>query len=177
MLSRKQWIFFGVMVMKLPRYVCWKKKWELINFSIYSSFGSKNGVFLESIKVYKAHLNNIRHKLRDSNNGVQGIKAFFYDFLEFTRENENNKGCLVCNTVSELGNKAKPELQVELMKFTQEIRELFLNNLKQEKNKTMKLVEKEANFLMTSILGLSIGSRILNKKQLEDFIETTFKSI
>ena len=154
-----------------------EKEMGINQFSIYSSFGSKNGVFLESIKVYKSHLNNIRNKLRDSNNGVRGIQQFFYAFLEFTKEKETSKGCLVCNTVSELGNKAKPELQVELMKFTEEIRELFLNNLKQEKDKSKEVIEREANFLMTSILGLSIGSRILNKKQLEDFIETTFKSI
>ena len=154
-----------------------EKEMGINQFSIYSSFGSKNGVFLESIKVYKAHLNNIRHKLRDSNNGVQGIKAFFYDFLDFTKENDINKGCLVCNTLSELGNNATPELQLELMKFTEEIKELFLYNLKQEKVKSQELIEKEANFLMTSILGLSMGSKILNKKQLEDFIETTFTKL
>jgi len=154
-----------------------EKEMGINQFSIYSSFGSKNGVFLESIKVYKSRLNSIRNKLKESGNGKQGIKEFYYDFLDFTRENEINKGCLVCNTVSELGDKANPELQVELMKFTEEIRELFLNNLKQEKNKSREIIEREANFLMTSMLGFSIGSRILIKKQLEDFIETTFKSI
>jgi len=154
-----------------------EKEMGINQFSIYSSFGSKNGVFLESIKVYKSRLNSIRNKLKESGNGVPGIKQFYYDFLEFTKENDINKGCLVCNTLSELGNKAKPELQLELMKFTEEIRELFLNNLKQENNKSQESIEREANFLMTSILGLSMGSRILNKKQLEDFIETTFNSI
>ena len=154
-----------------------EKEMGINQFSIYSSFGSKNGVFLESIKVYKNRLNSIRHTLKESNNGVLGIKQFFYDFLEFTKDNNVNKGCLVCNTVSELGNKAKPEVLAQLMKFTEEIRDLFLKNLKQVQGKTPEAVEKEANFLMTSMLGLSLGSRILEKQQLDDFIETTFKSI
>lgn len=154
-----------------------EKEMGINQFSIYSSFGSKNGVFVESLKVYKNKLNSIRHKLKESNNGVEGIKQFFLDFLDFTKDNDTNKGCLVCNSVSELGNKAKPEVMLQLMEFTAEIRELFLNNLKQEQEKSAELADKEANFLMTSMLGLSLGSRILNAEQLNDFIETTFKSI
>lgn len=154
-----------------------EKEMGINQFSIYSSFGNKNGVFVESLKIYKTKLNSIRHKLKESNNGVIGIKQFFYDFLEFTKEDGANKGCLVCNSVSELGNNAKPEVMVQLMKFTEEIRGLFLNNLKQDSGKTHEVVEKEANFLMTSMLGLSLGSRILEKQQLDDFINITFKSI
>jgi TetR/AcrR family transcriptional repressor of nem operon len=146
-------------------------------FSIYSSFGSKQDLFVESIKAYKRQLNSIRNVLLESGNGVAGIKQFFYNFLDFTKEKDVRKGCFVCNTVSEMGTKAKPELMVELMKFTEEIRILFLNNLQQEKHKTDKTAEREANFLMTCMLGLSLGSRVLNQQQLEDYIETIFKSV
>lgn len=71
-----------------------EKEMGINQFSIYSSFGSKHGVFVESIKAYKVQLNSIRHKLRDSNSGTIGIKQFFYDFLEFTKDNTSRKGCL-----------------------------------------------------------------------------------
>ncbi|TVZ28043.1 TetR family transcriptional regulator [Gillisia sp. Hel_I_86] len=154
-----------------------EKEMGINQFSIYSSFGSKHGVFVESIKAYKNELNNIRNLLKNSNNGIVGIKQFFYDFLEFTKENEVRKGCLVCNTVSELATKAEPELMMELMKFTEEIRSLFINNLKQDKNRSEETIVKEANFLTTSMLGLSLGSRIQNETQLEDYIEMTFNRI
>ncbi len=154
-----------------------EKEMGINQFSIYSSFGSKHGVFVESIKAYKSELNSIRNVLKNSNNGTIGIKQFFYDFLEFTKENEEGKGCLVCNTVSEMGKKAKPELMAELMKFTEEIRSLFINNLKQDKDRTQERVAKEANFLTTSLLGLSIGSRIQSETQLEDYIEMIFNRI
>tara|TARA_R110002050_G_scaffold19533_2_gene56169 strand:- start:769 stop:1332 length:564 start_codon:yes stop_codon:yes gene_type:complete len=154
-----------------------EKEMGINQFSIYASFGSKQGVFLESIKAYKMELNRIRGVLSESNNGVAGIKQFFYDFLDFTKENEFHKGCLVCNTLSEVGKGADEVLTEELMKFTSEIRGLFVANLNQEQAKTSETIEREANFLMTAILGLSLGSRMLNQQQLTDYIETTFKSI
>ncbi|RKS53548.1 TetR family transcriptional regulator [Gillisia mitskevichiae] len=154
-----------------------EKEMGINQFSIYASFGSKHGVFVESIKAYKSELNSIRNVLKNSNNGVLGIKQFFYDFLEFTKENEKGKGCLVCNTVSELGNKAEPDLMVELMKFTEELRTLFINNLQQDKDRSEEMIEKAANFLTTAMLGLSLGSRIENETQLEDYIEMTFKKL
>jgi len=154
-----------------------EKEMGINQFSIYSSFGSKHGVFVESIKAYKRELNKIRISLKDSNNGIIGIKQFFYDFLDFTKENEVRKGCLVCNAVSELATNAEPELMVELMNFTEEIKSLFINNLKQDKNRTEEIIEKEANFLTTSMLGLSLGSRFQSESELEDYIEMTFKRI
>jgi TetR/AcrR family transcriptional repressor of nem operon len=65
----------------------------------------------------------------------------------------------------------------ELLKFTEEIKVLFINNLKQETTKTKEDITRESNYLMTSMLGLSLGSRILNDEQLDDYIETTFKNI
>lgn len=154
-----------------------ENKMGINQFSIYSSFGSKHGLFLESIKIYKGKLNSIREKLKESKNGVAGIEQFFYDFLKFTRNNDINKGCLVCNSLSELGSKATPDLIQELMKFTEEIKVLFINNLEQESGKSQETIKREANYLMTSILGLSLGSRLLNKEQLEDYIQTTFLNI
>tara|TARA_R100000935_G_C2778322_1_gene140599 strand:- start:232 stop:795 length:564 start_codon:yes stop_codon:yes gene_type:complete len=151
-----------------------EKEMGINQFSIYSSFGNKHGVFVESIKAYKSELNSIRNILKNSNNGIIGIRQFFYDFLEFTKDNERWKGCLVCNTVSELGSKAEPDLMVELMKFTEELRSLFVYNLKQEKHRTEEEIERESNFLTTSMLGLSLGSRIQNGSALEDYIEMIF---
>ena len=51
-----------------------EKEMGINKFSIYSSFGNKNGVFLESLKCYKQKLNALINKLKDSNQGVAGIK-------------------------------------------------------------------------------------------------------
>tara|TARA_R110001592_G_scaffold337481_1_gene624143 strand:- start:813 stop:1376 length:564 start_codon:yes stop_codon:yes gene_type:complete len=154
-----------------------EKAMGINQFSIYASFGSKHGVFLESIKCYKKRIQRITDILENSNNGLVGIKQYFYDFLDFSKESDVKKGCLVTNTVNELGQSAEPELMDELMKFSSDVRLLFVNNLKQEETKDEETIERQGNYLLTSMLGLSLASKILNEKQLEDFIETTFLNL
>ena len=80
-------------------------------FSIYSSFGSKKGLFLECIKIYRKETVAMLNKLKSSNNGVLGIKQYFYDYLVFTRGGIYCKGCFLVNTTDELGEKIDLENQ------------------------------------------------------------------
>ncbi|MFT4831634.1 MAG: TetR/AcrR family transcriptional repressor of nem operon [Psychroserpens sp.] len=154
-----------------------EKEMGINQFSIYASFGSKKGVFLESINAYKRKINSITDKLEKSHNGVPGIKQYFYDFLEFAKENNVSKGCLVTNTVNELGENADPVVMAELIKFASNIKRLFIINLKQDSKKDNETIERQANYLMTSILGISIASKIFDQNQLEDAIEIAFKNL
>tara|TARA_R110002153_G_scaffold51774_2_gene145344 strand:+ start:931 stop:1551 length:621 start_codon:yes stop_codon:yes gene_type:complete len=154
-----------------------EKEMGINQFSIYSSFGSKNGVFLECIKSYKKKIRRITEVLEKSNNGVAGIKQYFYDFLEFSKDDNVKKGCLVTNTINELGEHGDPIIMTELKCFFNEIKTLFANNLKQDKSKDLATIDKQANYLGTSMLGLSLASKILSKTQLEDFIETAFTNL
>ena len=146
-------------------------------FSIYSSFGSKNGVFLESIKCYKKKLSNILDKLENSNNGLKGIEQYFYDFLEFSKENNIVKGCLVTTTAVELGRDADPKIKNQLHLFTEHVKGLFMNNLKQEKTITKQELEEKGDYLIISIFGLASASKAFGKKQLDTFIKNIFNNI
>ena len=87
------------------------------------------------------------------------------------------KGCLVTNTINELSEKEDPILRKSLLNFSNDIKRLFTRNLEQDKTKNQETIKKQANYLMTSMFGLSIASKILNKQQLEDFIETAFENL
>lgn len=154
-----------------------EKEMGINQFSIYSSFKNKQGVFLESIKYYKIQINTIKEKLRTSNNGVIGLKQYFYDFIEFSSEGSLRKGCLVTNTVNEIKKDAEPEVMTELLKFAKEIRDLFVSNLKQDDKINNTLVEQQADYLMNNLLGLSIASKVFDQNQLENIIEVTFKNL
>ena len=154
-----------------------EKEMGINQFSIYSSFGSKQGVFLESIKCYKGKIKEITDKLKKSSNGIEGIKQYFYDFIEFSKENLVKKGCLVTNTANELDDNADSIVHNEVVKFTGEIRELFFNNLIMDTTKSEETLNKQANYLIISMTGLSIASKAFSQKQLEDFIEITFENL
>lgn len=154
-----------------------EKEMGINQFSIYSSFGNKQGVFLESINAYKKRIYSITDKLAKSNTGKEGIKQYFYDFLEFSRDEDMNKGCLVTNTVNEIRDDTDPVIMEELMKFANEIKQLFVDNLLQDESKTEELADGQANYLMNCILGLSVSSKVYDQSQLDSIIEITFLNI
>ena len=151
-----------------------EKEMGINKFSIYSSFGSKNGVFLESIKLYNAKIKAITNILENSTNGVEGIKNYFLDFLDFSREGAIFKGCLVTNTVNEIKEDTNPVIMAALKRFSLNIRKLFVRNLKQDDQRDVKEIEAQADYLMNALLGLSISSKVFNEEELKGIIKITF---
>lgn len=177
-------------VVEKAMYLFWKNGFETTSmqmlekemginkFSIYSSFGSKNGLFIESLKCYKQKLKVITDQLAKSNNGILGIKEYFYNFLQFSKDNkELMKGCLITNTANELNDDANPQILNELQNFTNYIRGLFENNLKQVPNLNEENIQEKADYYIVSMFGLSSASRVFNQSQLNIFIENIFKTI
>ncbi|WP_033959194.1 TetR/AcrR family transcriptional regulator [Psychroserpens jangbogonensis] len=154
-----------------------EKEMGINKFSIYSSFGSKDGVFIESIKCYKQKLRQVTDKLKASSNGITGLKQYFYDFIEFSKDSTLRKGCLVTNSVNELNEDTNPKIKEELSKFTNTIRSLFANNLQQEVSFNNSEIEEKADYLIISMFGLASASRVFNDQQLNNYIENIFKSI
>ncbi|KJD31916.1 TetR family transcriptional regulator [Tamlana sedimentorum] len=152
-----------------------EKEMGINKFSIYASFGNKNGVFLESIKCYKLKLNTLISKLEASTNGLNGIKTYFYDFLTFSKENNCSKGCLITNTANEIGDDADQQIKNALSSFTNTVREVFVNVLKKENHNTV--AEQQADYLIVAMFGLSSASRVFNASQLNNYIENIFKNL
>ncbi|MEI6865450.1 TetR/AcrR family transcriptional regulator [Flavicella sp.] len=153
-----------------------EKEMGINKFSIYSSFGNKKGVFLESLKCYKQKLNKLINQLKTSENGIAGLKQYFYDFIEFTKETEFGKGCLITNTANEIGEDADEKIKDALTKFTDDVKQVFIQILKQDKTKDNATIEQQADFLIISMFGLSSATRIFNKIQLYNYIENIFKN-
>lgn len=155
-----------------------EKEMGINKFSIYASFGSKNGVFIESLKCYKKKLKIVTDTLQNSNNGIEGIKAYFYNFLLFSKDHKDfTRGCLVTNTANELHDNSDSKIKFQLTEFTNYIRRLFENNIRQIPNLTETEIQEKADYLIVSMFGLSSASRAFNTQQLTIYIEHIFKSI
>lgn len=147
-------------------------------FSIYSSFENKKGVFLRSIECYKKKIREeLIDKLKNSPEGIPSIKQYFYDFLLFSRENNLNNGCLITNTINELGERADQEITSKIIDFATNIREVFIEKLQMDTSKTAETINKQTNYLMISLQGLAVASKIFSNEQLGDFIENTFENL
>lgn len=146
-------------------------------FSIYSSFGNKQGVFLESMKCYKKKVQEeLLDKLDKSEKGVESIKIFFINFHKFSQNNETNKGCLLTNTIDEIGEKGDAEIVKSITDFALNVKRLFIKKLMMEYENEEEIIKK-VNYLMVSMQGLSVASKMFDSQQLQDFIETTFENI
>jgi len=154
-----------------------EKEMGINKFSIYSSFGNKNGVFLQSIACYKQKLHQLINTLKISSNGIAGIKQYFYDFIEFSKENELGKGCLITNTANEIGDDADPHIKEVLSRFTDDVKQVFLDSLRHDTSKTEAVIEQQADYLLISMFGLSSATRIFSKTQLQNYIENIFKNL
>ncbi len=154
-----------------------EKEMGINKFSIYASFGNKNGIFLKSLNCYKLKLNALIDKLKASENGIEGIKQYFFDFIEFSKETEFGKGCLVTNTANEIGEDADDKIKEALSVFTNEVKQVFTNNLKQNKTKDTITIEQQADFLIISMFGLSSATRLFSNTQLNNYIENIFKKL
>ncbi|WP_152973229.1 TetR/AcrR family transcriptional regulator, partial [Lacinutrix mariniflava] len=56
-----------------------EKEMGINKFSIYSSFGNKHGLFLESLNLYKSKVSATLLKLKNGTEGIEDIKHFFMD--------------------------------------------------------------------------------------------------
>lgn len=154
-----------------------EKEMGINKFSIYSSFGSKNGLFIESLKCYKSKLNQLIDKLKNSESGVNGIKKYFYDFIEFSKENDIFKGCLITNTANEIKPDSDETIKKLLADFTNDVKNIFALKLKSDDTKSETMIEEQADYLIIAMFGLSSATKVFNKNQLDHYIQNTFKNI
>ncbi len=154
-----------------------EKEMGINQFSIYSSFGSKQGVFVESIKLYKKKIKEITTILDNSDNGVEGIKNYFYDFLKFSTDNNMPKGCLLANTVNELGMNGDEVILSEIYSFIDKLKKSFLVKLSKDKTEDTAVLAKQADHLVVSMVGLSLVSKIFDREMLTNYIETIFDNL
>jgi len=154
-----------------------EKEMGINKFSIYSSFGNKHGVFLESLKCYKSRVNSIFEKFKAATNGAEAIKQFFYDSVNICNINGNEKGCLVTNTYNEFSKNDDELVYNQMEAFMGDLKNLFIEKLKMDASKDESTILKQANFLVLAKHGLAAATRVNSQQEIEDYIEMTFKSI
>lgn len=154
-----------------------EKEMGINQFSMYASFGSKHGVFLESLKSYRKKSKELFEDFRNSNNGVEDIKEFFYNSINVSEEEGNQKGCLVTNTYNEFAESEDELIKEQMTEFMVGLKEIFVEKLRMDSSKDEETILKEANYLMLAKHGLAAASRVNSKKEIEDYIEMTFKNV
>ena len=154
-----------------------EKEMGINKFSIYSSFGNKHGLFLESLNCYKRKVSDTLDKFKNAPNGVEAIKQFFYDSVSSNFKDDNLKGCLVTNTYYEFSGKEDEPIKEQMNTFMNNIKAIIIEKLKTDSTKEEETILKQANYLLLAKHGLAAASRVNSKQEIEDYIEMVFKNI
>ncbi len=154
-----------------------EKEMGINKFSIYDSFGSKEGLLGESIKLYAQKLNTIIEKLEESEEGINAIKKYFYAFRKFSIENKIPKGCLVTNTANEMMDSCNDNVKSLLVNCTTKVRNAFAQKLLETEQYSNEEIEQTADFLLVAIAGFSSATKMFSKKQVENYLNHIFKTI
>ncbi|WP_432671198.1 TetR/AcrR family transcriptional regulator [Flavobacterium sp. SM2513] len=146
-------------------------------FSIYASFGSKHGVFLESLKCYKSQVNALLEKLKNAPEGVAAIKQFFYDSVAENADTAGQKGCFLTNTYNEFSESEDEVVKEQMATFMLHLKALIIEKLSMDTSKDDATLLKQANYLLLAKHGLAAASRVNSRTEIEDYIELTFKNL
>lgn len=142
--------------------------------TIYNKY-SKDMLYLDALEDYVYNWSDpVLTKLRESKNGLQSLKDFFYGLIDALLDGTFPKSCLIVNTVVEM--QKDNERLIELY-------ELYFNNMVRsyrivlddaiEKGE-IKYPERKgeyAEFLIGVIFSLSIFYKIKNINELKEYID------
>ena len=154
-----------------------EKEMGINKFSIYSSFGSKHGLFLESLASYKERIRSVFDRFSDSSNGIDSIKQFFYDSVDVCHRDGNKKGCLITNTYNEFFDSDDTKVNSQMSEFMDGLKEVFISKLRMDESKDDDTIQRQANYLLLAKHGLATASKVNSRQEIEDYIETTFQNI
>ncbi|MCK5442818.1 MAG: TetR/AcrR family transcriptional regulator [Maribacter sp.] len=158
-----------------------EKDMGINQFSIYSSFGSKHGLFVEVLKKYRSYAKTtFMEELLQSKGSLADLRKFFFDFGHAIQSGDCPKGCLIANTGMEVWEKNE-DISFELNSHFTFLKETFYVQLekikfKEELPKDFDS-EKYASFLLGSLQGLSLFARLYSKKEVDTYIDVIIEAL
>jgi TetR/AcrR family transcriptional regulator, transcriptional repressor for nem operon len=156
---------------------------DLNRGSLYLAFRDKSTLFKEVLGHYfQDCLSGLFiPTLIEIDNPAVALREFFYRGLLYNDVATNFKGCLLCNTVSELSN-TNPDIAGEANNYLLQLRDLFLQRLIEAKAMGMigrrKDIDKQADFLLGVLAGLRLQCKMgFDREALKSTIDTALDSI
>lgn len=150
-------------------------------YSIYADFGNKEGIFLETLARYrKLNKEVILKPLLTSNGDIEDIRIFFNGFIDSVKSGNTPNGCLFANTAMEIGStdeKIIIELDVFFRMLKDAYNSLLIKSFENGQLIQIEKLDKYANFLVGATEGVAVIAKVLNRKKLDDFIETTLGAL
>lgn len=97
--------------------------------SLYAAFGDKHGLYMHALEQYtKSIVEPHLQAMGDVRDGLPALHRFFDDVLRFSLTEEGRRGCLLTNSVAELGN-CDDRVAAELARISVRLEDQFFTVL------------------------------------------------
>ncbi|MDR9826505.1 TetR/AcrR family transcriptional regulator [Vibrio sp. FNV 38] len=151
--------------------------------SIYATFGSKEGLFKESLSHYaQLGIERLHFCQQRSNSVLEGLTLFTHQLVVDTQKNSPSGMCMLQKTVAELTDEQSDLLsfaQSLLQNMEQQIAQLIERAKEQDEVPADKDSKQLARHLQVQILGLRNYARVnrgqLSKKELSNMVDAVFQ--
>lgn len=130
--------------------------------SFYNTFGNKETVFFEAIKLYSDEmLTQISALLQEDRHPLESIQEIF-QFWGTISETEKGRGCFMCNSMAEFGH-SESDIGQLLRRQIEKLHELFYQFFSRAIEQGFLAPDKDARALATSFITLFQGAALLSK--------------
>src|SRR5262245_47794920 len=95
-------------------------------FSLYQTFKSKHQLFVQALEAYYENVAiPFFARLRDSDQGLRAIEKTLMEMVSRIKTGQSSNGCLLCNTIAELGAKKEKRTAAILARYLKRVENDF----------------------------------------------------
>jgi TetR/AcrR family transcriptional repressor of nem operon len=151
-------------------------------FSLYQTFKSKHELFVQALQAYYENVAiPFFARLRDSDQGLRALEATLIALVSRVKTGESPNGCLLCNTIAELGAKRDKRTAAIVARYLNRVENDFhaaLVRAKALKEISLDVNARErAKTLVAYSTGLLSLAKVLNERDMRASVRATVAAL
>ena len=151
-------------------------------FSLYETFKSKHQLFLEALQAFSKNVSiPFFNRLKDSNEGLKVIETTLMQLVSRIKSGQSSNGCLMCNTIAELGAKKDKRTTIILDTHLKTLEGNFYAALSRAKElgEISEDVDARdyAKLLVAYTTGLLSIAKVLSQKEMRKSVKATIAAL
>jgi TetR/AcrR family transcriptional regulator, transcriptional repressor for nem operon len=151
-------------------------------FSLYQTFKNKHDLFVQALQAYYENVAlPFFARLRDSDQGLRVLETTLMKMVSRIRTGESPNGCLLCNTMAELGAKMDKRIAAILARYLTKVENDFHAALVRAKALREISVDvnarERAKVLVAYSTGLLSLAKVLNEREMRASVRATMATL
>ena len=151
-------------------------------FSLYQTFKSKHELFVRALEAYYENVAiPFFARLRDSDQGLSIIETTLMELVSRIKTGQSSNGCLLCNTIAELGAKKDERTAAILARYLNRVENDFHAALVRAKALGEISVDvnarERAKVLVAYSTGLLSMAKVLNEREMRASVQATMAAL